>query len=202
MTIRLAIFDLDGTIVENSYDWAAIRKELGLESGSILAYLESLPEPQRSEKYAQLEKHEEIQTEKAVLKEGIKEFLEWLSATGIKKALVTNNNQKNARLLLDKFNLNFDLVLTRESGLHKPSGAPFQKVMKFFKVAPEETVVIGDTQYDILAAKNAALSQIYILESQMTPENLKGAVVVASYEEIKARIKKLISKDKDKDNLL
>jgi FMN phosphatase YigB (HAD superfamily) len=92
------------------------------------------------------------------------------------------------------------LVLTRESGLHKPSGGPFQKVMKFFKVAPEETVVIGDTQYDILAAKNAGLSQVFILTSEMTPGNLPGAEKVVSFEEIMQKLKKLIPQDKD--NLL
>jgi HAD superfamily hydrolase (TIGR01549 family) len=197
MTLKLAIFDLDGTVVENNYDWAAIRKDLGLDSGSILTYLENLPEPQRSEKYGLLEKYEKIQTEKAVLKEGIKEFLEWLTVAGIKKALVTNNSQKNTRLLLGKFDLDFDLVLTRESGLHKPSGAPFQKVMEFFKLVPEETIVVGDTQYDILAAREAGLSRVFILKSQMTPGNLEGAEIVGSYKEINQTLKELISQDEE-----
>jgi len=47
--LKLVIFDLDGTVVENSYDWPAIRRELGIQGGSILAYLDSLPEPERSE---------------------------------------------------------------------------------------------------------------------------------------------------------
>jgi len=37
MKTKLVIFDLDGNLIENNYDWAAIRQELGLNSGSILA---------------------------------------------------------------------------------------------------------------------------------------------------------------------
>jgi HAD superfamily hydrolase (TIGR01549 family) len=185
MRLKLVIFDLDGTVVENNYDWPAIKEELGVKSGSILAYLDSLPEPERSQKYAILERHERIQTEKAALKKGIREFLQWLSWSGIRTALVTNNNLENTTLLLQKFQLNFGLVLTRESGLRKPAGAPFMAVMKTFEVQPDETMVVGDTSYDLLAAKEASISQVFILKSQMTPENLEEARLVSSFEEIK-----------------
>ncbi|MGB9893625.1 MAG: HAD family hydrolase [Candidatus Saccharicenans sp.] len=194
MNLKVAIFDLDGTVVENSYDWPFIRKELGVEGGSILAYLNSLPEPLRSEKYALLEEHEKNQTEKAGLKPGTREFLNWLKAKKLCRALVTNNSQKNTSLLLNKFNLDFDLVLTRESGLYKPTGAPFLRVLEHFQAKPEETVVIGDTHYDLLAAKEAGISLVFILKSQMTPENLEEAELVSSFKDIEERLKILLAK--------
>ena len=33
------IFDLDGTVVETSYDWQQIREEIGAGETSILTYL-------------------------------------------------------------------------------------------------------------------------------------------------------------------
>ncbi|HOM94295.1 MAG TPA: HAD family hydrolase [Candidatus Saccharicenans sp.] len=185
MKTKLVIFDLDGTLVENNYDWAAIRQELGLNSGSILAYLDSLPEPDRSQKYAILEAHEHRQTELAMLRPGTEAFLEWLTSRGIKTALVTNNNLENTRRLLERFQLTFDLTLTRESGLYKPGAAPFLRVMEQLKVKPDETVAVGDTHYDLQAAREAGLARVFILKGPMTPPNLDGATFVSSYEEIK-----------------
>lgn len=193
MNFKLVIFDLDGTIVENDYDWAAIRKELGIESGSILAYLESLPEPLRSEKYALLEAREKEQTEKSVLKKGIEKLLGWLKEKGMRIALVTNNSRENVNYLLRKFHLEFDYVLTRESGCHKPSAKPFLVVMEHFLVVPAETLVIGDTNYDLLAAKEAGISHIFILKNQRTPPDLKGAQIFSSVSDLLKFLKELLS---------
>lgn len=195
MAVKLVIFDLDGTVVENNYDWPLIKKSLGVEGGSILSYLDSLPEPERSRKYAVLEEFEKEQTKLARLKPGIGEFLKELREQGRKTALVTNNNRENTEFLLKKFNLSFDLVLTREAGLYKPAGEPFQEVMKRFGVTAEETVVIGDTNYDVQAAGRAGIEQVFILKSSMTPTNLGKAKVVNSFEEIKARLKELSSSE-------
>ena len=195
MKIRTIIFDLDGTVVENEYDWQAIRREIGVEGGSILSYLDSLAEPVRSEKYALLKKHEEEQTEKAVLKEGIKELLAELKNKGIKRALVTNNSLENTALLLKKFELEFDLVMTRESGLHKPTAEPFRAVMKHFNSSPEETLVVGDTNYDVLAAREAEIKHVFILKSKMTPVKMEGAELVSAISELDRRIKELLAEN-------
>ncbi len=190
MKLKLVIFDLDGTVVENSYDWPAIRKELGVPAGSILAYLDTLPEPQKSRKYALLRRYEKEQTENSVLKEGVREFLSWLAAAGVSRALVTNNSLDNTRHLLEKFDLQFDLVLTRESGLHKPAGTPFLKVMEKFGVKAAETAVVGDTNYDLLAAREAGIDLVFILKSSMTPEGLEGAVLVENFAGIRKELEK------------
>jgi phosphoglycolate phosphatase len=188
MKIKLVIFDLDGTVVDNNYDWAAIRQELGIKSGSILACLDNLPEPERSQKYALLEIHERRQTEEARLKPGAREFLGWLASRQIMTALVTNNSQQNASFLLNRFGLKFNLILTRESGLYKPSGAPLIRVREQLGVDAEEAVVVGDTSYDLLAAREAGIARIFILKSSMTPVNLNGATVVSSFEEIRTHL--------------
>ena len=72
MGIKGVIFDLDGTVVENSYDWPKIRRELGNSEVSILHYICGLEEPERSRKWAVLERHEAEQTERAVLRDGIR----------------------------------------------------------------------------------------------------------------------------------
>lgn len=172
MRIKGIIFDLDGTVVENSYDWPKIRQELGNGGIPILSYLCGLEEPERSRKWAILERHEAEQTARSVLKEGMRELLSFLKGRGIKSALVTNNSRKNTVYLLEKFGLGFDRVITRESGLWKPSGAPFRDVLEAFGIGGDECCVIGDTRFDILAALDAGVGPIFLLADD--PDKFAG----------------------------
>jgi len=160
------IFDLDGTVVETSYDWRRIRKEIGAGEISILTYLESLAEPERSRKRHILERYETEQTGTAVLREGIRDLLDVLQTRGVAAALVVNNSRKNTEFLLNKFELAFDCVITRESGLWKPSGAPFIEVLKRLGLKPEDCCVVGDTRFDILAALDAGIATIFLLSNE------------------------------------
>jgi len=172
MSIRGVIFDLDGTVVENSYDWLRIREELGTSAMSILAYLDSLEGPERSRKWSVLETHEAEQTEASVLREGVRDLLGLLRERGIAVALVTNNSRKNTDFLLNKFKLAFDCVITRESGLWKPSGAPFLEVLKKLRLEPGDCCVVGDTSFDVLAAIDAGIGAIFLLSGE--PEKFAG----------------------------
>lgn len=172
MRIRGVIFDLDGTVVETTYDWPSIRVELGTGETSILGYLDSLEEPERSRKRTLLEGHEAAQTEAAVLREGVHELLGLLHGRGVAAALVTNNSRRNTEYLLNKFDLSFDCVITREGGLWKPSGAPFLEVLKTLGLEPPECCVVGDTQFDVLAALDAGIGAIFLLSEE--PERFAG----------------------------
>jgi len=172
MRIKGIIFDLDGTVVENDYDWPGIREALGAGAASILGYLDSLEEPERSEKWTILETHEAEQTEASILRQGVRELLGLLRARGIAAALVTNNSRKNTEFLLEKFRLDFDCVITRESGTWKPSGAPFLEVLRTLGLEPEACGVIGDTHFDVLAALDAGIGSIFLLSDE--PERFAG----------------------------
>ncbi len=163
MRLRGVIFDLDGTLVENAYDWPRIKRELGTGGKPILAYLEGLEEPERSLKRAVLECHEAEQTAASVLRDGVAELLDFLRGRGLAVALVTNNSRRNTDFLLGKFELSFDCVLTRESGLWKPSGAPFLEVLKRLSLVAEECCVVGDTRFDVLAAREAGIDAVFLL---------------------------------------
>jgi len=175
MRLRGVIFDLDGTVVENDYDWSGIRDELGTGATSILHYLDSLEEPERTAKWTILETHEARQTEVSVLREGVRELLALLRSRGAAAALVTNNSRKNTEFLLAKFGLDFDCVITRESGLWKPSGAPFLEVLRTFGLEPGSCGVVGDTRFDVLAALDAGIETIFLLSDE--PERFAGLPV-------------------------
>ncbi len=175
MKLRGVIFDLDGTVVENDYDWGRIRAELGTGETSILAYLDALEGPERAAKWAVLESHEAAQTEASVLREGVRELLALLRSRGLSAALVTNNSRRNTEFLLGKFDLSFDCVVTRESGLWKPSGAPFLEVLRTLGLEPDACGVIGDTRFDVLAALDAGIGAIFLLSDE--PELFDGLPV-------------------------
>ena len=195
MKLKCVIFDLDGTIVDVPYDWDKIKAELGTQGKPILYYLDSLEEPEKSEKWKILEKYENEATRKAELKPGMHKLLDLLNKNGIKKAVVTNNSRKNVAYLLTKFKLNFDYIISRESGLWKPSGAPFLEVMKKLGLKREECSVVGDSPFDVKAANEAGISKVFILSENKEKFASTGAEFISSVESLIKRIEQLINMD-------
>jgi HAD superfamily hydrolase (TIGR01509 family) len=193
MRLKGVIFDLDGTVVENDYDWTGIRDELGTGATSILHYLDDLEEPERTAKWAILESHEARQTEASVLRRGVRELLAFLRGRGVAAALVTNNSGKNTEFLLSKFRLDFDCVITRESGLWKPSGAPFLEVLRAFGLEPGACGVVGDTRFDVLAALDAGIERIFLLSDE--PERFVGlpVEVFPDMDDLRRRLESLLA---------
>ena len=161
--LRAVIFDMDGTLVDSSYDWPAIRRRLGVSGASIIDDLNGLAEPERSRKWAELEEIEKIATDNAQLHEGAHEVLGLFALHDFPTALVTNNSSANTRRLLARFGLRFDVVLTRDSGLWKPSGAPLKEAVIQLGVLPGDCLGVGDSHYDVLAAREAGLAAICLV---------------------------------------
>lgn len=192
MKLKGIIFDMDGTVFDVSYDWNKIRTELATQGRPILAFLSSLEEPEKSEKWKILARYEDEATRKADLKPGMREFIRFLSEKRIKKALVTNNSQKNVFFLLKKFNLEFDCIISRESGLWKPSGAPFLAVLEKLRLEREECCVVGDSHFDVKAANEAGILTIFILNEDRERFALTEAEVFPSVEALQKRIEILL----------
>jgi HAD superfamily hydrolase (TIGR01509 family) len=115
--------------------------------------------------------------------------LDFLSERGIKKALVTNNSKKNVDFLLKKFDLEFDRVISRESGLWKPSGAPFAAVLEKLGLRKEECCVIGDSHFDVKAANEAGISCVLILNKNKERFASTNAEVFSTVGELQERIR-------------
>ncbi len=192
MILKGVIFDLDGTLVENAYDWPLIKRELGTGGTPILAYLEGLEEPERSRKRAVLERHEAEQTETSVLRDGVRGFLEWLRERGIAAALATNNSRRNTDFLLRKFDLSFDDIITRESGLWKPSGAPFLEILRRWNLEASACCVVGDTHFDVLAAREAGIGRVFLLALAAGEFAGTSVEVVADFRSLHRRFTSLL----------
>jgi len=192
--VRGVLFDMDGTIVDVPYDWPHIKAEL--ESGDIpiLSYLSKLEEPKKSAKWAVLRSYEEDATRRAVLKRGVRGFLRFLAGRKVRTALITNNSMKNTEVLLRRYKLTFDLVMTREAGLWKPSGAPLIAAMKTLRLGPRDCCGVGDSHFDVRAAREARIGRIFILGRDRA--RFSGAdadvEIVSSYTVLRKRIEPLL----------
>ncbi|MHA1754210.1 MAG: HAD family hydrolase [Candidatus Odinarchaeia archaeon] len=179
--IKAVIFDLDGTIVSFKINYMKARYEveeylrsLGvpdsiLKMGPIfttlgegLTYLTSKGYTQ--EEVQEVKKHvEEIvlkyeieASKKTTLLPGIKDTLNKIKDMGLKIGLFTLNNKSVTENVLLKNGIRkfFDVVVTRnDTKKVKPHKDHFIEVISGLNVKPEETIIIGDTIYDFLAAK-------------------------------------------------
>ena len=183
---------MDGTIFDVPYDWNRIREDLGTKGMPILHYLSQLEEPEKSAKWRLLEKYEEKATRKATLKHGMKEFLDFLSQKKTKLALVTNNSRRNVTYLLNKFHLKFDCVISREEGLWKPSGAPFLAVFEELGIRREEACVIGDSPFDIQAARESGIRRVFILSTDKKKFSDFDVEVFSSVVALRKRVENLV----------
>ncbi len=183
---------MDGTVVDVPYDWKRIKQELQTGGEPILSYLQNLEEPERTEKWTILERYEEEATARATLKEGMRTFLAFLKANAVKTALVTNNSRKNVDFLLSRFQLDFDLILSREEGLWKPSGAPFLLVLERFGIQRTECCVVGDSHFDVKAAEEAEIERIFILTGNRGKMGSIGGETVYTVQELQEKISKII----------
>jgi hydrogenase expression/formation protein HypE len=161
--MNACVFDMDGTMIDSQYDWIAMRDQFGVVSGSIIEHLNNLEGEEKARKLAELHEIERSASLIAHVKDGAADLLSLLKEKGIKTALVTNNSDANAHYLIDKFGLKFDVVITRDSGLYKPSGAPVAEAINRLGGRPETTLCVGDSLYDILACRDAGCAWVCIL---------------------------------------
>jgi HAD superfamily hydrolase (TIGR01509 family) len=161
--IEAVVFDMDGTLIDSDYDWLAIRRQLGVNGASIIDELNGLPAHERERKWKDLREIERKATREARVKSGAAALIDLLRGHGLRDALVTNNTDENTSYLLEKFGLDFDVVLTRDSGLWKPSGAPVAEAIRRLGVAPEKCLAVGDSIYDLRAADEAACGRTCVL---------------------------------------
>jgi HAD superfamily hydrolase (TIGR01549 family) len=192
MKLQGLIFDMDGTIVDAPYDWPRIRAHLDTKGQPILKYLADLSEPEKSRKWAVLESYEKQATERAVLKEGVCKLLNFLAQKSVLTALVSNNSLRNVRYLIGRFQLSFDRVLARDSGLWKPSAAPFLEVLDGWALSPAECGVVGDSHFDLQAAEAAAIRYVFIVNKDLVKFRATGAEVFGSLPALQERLSELV----------
>lgn len=96
--------------------------------------------------------------------EGFEETIKELRSQGIKTAVVTSTLRETIDQKLDQLGLTeyFDTTIAWEdTEKNKPDPHPLKLAMKRLNVQPEETIMIGDNEVDIIAAQRAATTSVW-----------------------------------------
>jgi HAD superfamily hydrolase (TIGR01549 family) len=190
--LKAFVFDLDGTVVDSKLDFDAMREDLNYPEGvSILEHLDTLPNQElKNLSHKIIHEHELRGAKSSTIMEGYKELHEYLKGKGFKIGLQTRNSEPVTAITLDKFNLEFDCVLTRDNCAPKPMPDGLIKMQNLWNITPEEMIYIGDFLFDLETAKNAnSKSGLYLWP---TNEHLisEADITISNYKEFKELIEK------------
>ncbi len=96
---------------------------------------------------------------------GMKELLAEVKKCGYKTGLVTSRLLNTTQQGLEKHELKdyFDVVVTAEdTEKHKPDPEPINITLEKLHSRPETALMLGDTMFDILCAKNAGVTSVLV----------------------------------------
>jgi phosphoglycolate phosphatase len=175
----LAIFDLDGTLIDSKTDLAlsvnATREHLGLTplahetiytyvgNGAPMLIRRALGDGFADEDYARaldffVRYYHDHRLDHTRLYPGVEESLETLAEAGVALAVLTNKPVKISDAIMDGLgvaSLFFRVYGGNSFAEKKPHPIGIQKLMEERRTAPERTLMVGDSTVDIQTAINA-----------------------------------------------
>ncbi len=184
--LELVIFDLDGTLVDTVTDvhisLNLALKQIGLQEISLQSAKRAIgPGPDEflihvlgkenmhhGEEFQQAFRpiYWERCTDHAIPFEGIVPLLNSLREKGIKLAVATNKAKRGTDPMLKALHLDdyFDLILSRDD-VERPKPFPdmLLKACEQLNVFPRNALMVGDTDNDILASRDAGVKSCVAL---------------------------------------
>jgi phosphoglycolate phosphatase len=197
---RLIVFDFDGTLVDSqgqivaametaftaaghpAPEAAAVRRTVGLRLESAVARL--LPEPdwpvveELSQGYREAATAlRQRQESSEALFPGARAALERLDRTPVSLGIATGKGRRGLSMSLERHEIghHFTVLKTADDGPGKPAPDILRQAMAEVGVAPEETVVIGDTTFDVEMARNAGVRAVGVAWGYHESQELIGA---------------------------
>ena len=213
MAIRNILFDFDGTLVDtneliiksfqHTYQ-THLNKQVDREKiienfGEILKitldrdFGDVSEEAIKTYRSFQVGNFEKLITIRSGMKEGIIE----LHNQGYKLGIVTSRLNDSTMRGLNHFGLKdyFESIVGSDSTkIHKPDPTPALMALKELGGKPEETMLVGDSPYDILCAKNAGITSVIVGWSALPMDMLlkyEPDYVVDNMEELVELVEKL-----------
>lgn len=203
--LRLAVFDCDGTLVDSLHVIATAAAEaftsLGLPAPAAaqvqtfvgLPLIEALDRlaPAGADREGLRDRY--VAAYRALiadpamhepLYEGAAAALDEIEAAGVLLGIATGKGRRGLDAVLDRHGLSdkFVTLQTSDHGPGKPNPAMLLTAMSETGVAPNETVMIGDTTFDVVMAGSAGVAAIGVRWGYHAPAELRsaGAAFLAS----------------------
>jgi len=179
------VFDLDGTLVVQELDFDAMRREIGLPTGTpLLEALERMDAAGREAAVAVLRRHELVAAETARLNPGVAAFLDWLAECDVRRAVLSRNMREAVVKVLRRCGLSFELVLASEDAPYKPSPEGLWQICAAWGMAPAEVLMIGDYLYDVQAGRSAGTRTALVTHGRALPFAHMADVAFSSFEDV------------------
>lgn len=216
MKIKGIVFDLDGTLVDSLWDVtnalnAAMQDHYlpTLTHHDVLTYfgngIRELIVPLLKNNghlydsvLARFKEHyHQGLTQESKLFEGIFELLEELAKKNIVMGVLTNKQEAPSIQILKELGvLSYFLKVAGPDtyGIFKPNGGGLSLLLNDLKLLPQETLMIGDSSNDILAAQSAGVHSVgvtYGYADAQSLEPLKPTHIVADVDTLKTLLNTL-----------
>ncbi len=182
MRFPVVLFDLDGTLIDSgpiileSMQHAVRtvlgreipRDELGLTIGGqgIVAQMQAIDSEHADELLEAYKEHNDGLHDTLEAFDGLLALLPGLRAEGRRLGIVTAKRQRTVALALDRFPVlreDFDVVVTHEdTDRHKPDPEPVLHAVERLGASPRDAAYVGDSPFDIQAAKSAGAFAIAV----------------------------------------
>jgi HAD superfamily hydrolase (TIGR01549 family) len=201
------LFDLDGTLVDNVYEHVlAWREALSVIGGELPAYqvhrgigmsggllsAELLRATGQALSDAQIERLQDLHTEAFTRLQdrlrplpGARELLAFLSDARVPWAIATSGRRENAQPALDLLDVPDHVpIVSREQAAHaKPDPDLFLAASESLGVALSDAFIVGDSVWDLLAARRAGALGIGLLSGGIAADELQRACPYRVYKD-------------------
>jgi pyrophosphatase PpaX len=195
--LAAALFDFDGTLVDTTEmifqsmrhatssvlgrdDYS--REELLANVGQPLPRQMEILDAEKSELLLEAYRAHHEEHHDALIAEfpGVDEALYRLRAAGVRVVVVTSKRRRSVEMALAKFpglDLVVDLFVTMEDTTeHKPHPEPLLKGLELAGDVPrEKAVYVGDSPFDVQAAKAAGLTSVAVSWGAFSEDTLRKA---------------------------
>ncbi len=182
MRFGVVLFDLDGTLIDSGPIILASMKHasltvLGREPDEklvraaiggpgLIAQMRDLDAERVDELVEAYRAHNEPLHETLESFDGVLDLLPLLKAEGRRLGIVTAKRRKTVELAFARFPLLRDytdvLVGAEDTERHKPEPEPLLEALRQLDATPEEAAYVGDSPFDIRAAKAAGMFAVAV----------------------------------------
>lgn len=158
---------MDGTLTESLHDFPAISRTLGLPPNEpILEALTRLSPDERAKKQKQLTDIEIEIAHQATPQPGAHDLLNALKVQGKQVGILTRNTKDIAHITLAACGLaDFfqpEDILGRSCCAPKPKPDGILTLLSRWSLPPTTAVMTGDHKFDLLTARNANVTAVYL----------------------------------------